>query len=173
MVCILYNYADTYMPELIEAGSDVNVVDNRGRSAIMLAILERKTNLASFLLSKGANLQGNTPLIIAASQRMYEMVRKLLPVSSINAKNHSGVTALMASISGVVSAGLGEHQEYDMDVVKNTAMLLLQNGANPQISDVNGDTPLIIAASLGMLKRTPLGAKDGSSDGSNDGTFKG
>jgi uncharacterized protein len=96
-----------------------------------LHIVTKRTDAAwmGFLLQKGANANtkdgaGNTPLIIAAIARFTEGVDLLTRVKAqVDVQNRLGETALLKAV-----------QNRDVTIAK----MLLDAGANPDISDSSG-----------------------------------
>jgi ankyrin repeat protein len=84
------------------------------------------------LLMLGADIEakdklGSTPLIIAAEEHLYPVVKELLTKKAqVNIQNQDGVTALMGAVC------------CRADIVQ----LLLDNGANPNMQDMSGWTAL-------------------------------
>lgn len=133
---------------LIEAGADVNQQDDRKDSAFLLAGAEG--DLATLrLVAPSAdtailNRFGGTALIPAAERGHVEAVRFLLEETrvQVNHVNNLGWTALLEAI--VLSSGGPPHQE----IVRT----LLAHGADPNIADRDGVTPLRHARSRGQIE---------------------
>ena len=101
------------------------------------------------------NEHGLTLLGIAAHYGQYEVVKSLIKHGAeINALSHSNLsfipknTALHAAIAGVKS--------------KEVIEFLLTNGAEPNITDSEGNTPLHIAAFEGNIAIAELLIKNGA-----------
>ncbi len=83
------------------------------------------------------NEQGYTPLVIACYRNQIEVVEYLISMNvEINNKN-TQITALQ----GVAYKGYAE-----------LAKILLENGADPDVADANGTTPLIYAVQFGHIE---------------------
>lgn len=103
-----------------------------------LHIATRRTDLAwvGFLLQEGADSnsrdrEGNTPLLLAAQSRWYEGVAVFTKVKAqVNEQNRLGETALQKAV-----------QNRDVNTVK----LLLDAGANPDLTDNSGSSARSIA----------------------------
>jgi ankyrin repeat protein len=123
--------------QLIAEGSDLNY-EFKGDTTLENAILYRKVNIARILLEAGAdpNLQdaeyGATPLFVAAQMRDDDTLALLLDKYKSN-PNHvakGGRTVL--------------HQAADFSNAAGTEMLL-KAGANPNVVDDQGRSPLDLA----------------------------
>ncbi|MDQ3060708.1 MAG: ankyrin repeat domain-containing protein [Pseudomonadota bacterium] len=113
--------------------TDVNQVNLKGESALMLAALKGHLALADLLIKKGAdvNKTGWTPLHYAASAGHLPVIRLLLDNSAyIDAESPNGSTPLMmAAMYGTPDA----------------VNLLLQQGADPTLKNQQGLTALQFA----------------------------
>lgn len=133
---------------LVEAGGDVNQQDDRKDSAFLLAGAEGDVATLRVVAPSAdptiLNRFGGTALIPAAERGHVEAVRFLLEATrvDVNHVNNLGWTALLEAI--VLSSGGPPHQE----IVR----LLLAHGADPNIADRDGVTPLRHARSRGYLE---------------------
>jgi uncharacterized protein len=113
--------------------TDVNILNNKGESALMLAALKNQQNLAEKLIRKGADINktGWTPLHYAASGGHVAIISMLLENSAyIDAESPNGTTPLMmAAMYGTTAA----------------VKLLLEEGADPQLKNQLGLTALQFA----------------------------
>ena len=109
---------------LINAGLDVNIQDENGMTALMMACEVGCVPLVEWLIKAGAavniqNIFGNTALICATFKRQNECVRKLLECgANTSIQGKDGLTALM-------------HAARTGDV--NCLQTLLDGGADPNI----------------------------------------
>ena len=133
---------------LVAAGSDVNARDNKKDSPYLYAGAEGRLEILKLTLAAGADLKstnrfGGTALIPACEKGHVENVRELLKTTiDINHINDLGWTALMETAMkknrGAVHAEI--------------TRLLLAAGANPNIPDHQGVTPLAHAEQAGNME---------------------
>lgn len=142
------NHVET-VAALIDAGADVNLRDNMVNNPFLLAGAEGLLDILKLTVKAGAdpkltNRFGGTALIPAAERGHVEVVEYLLTHTNIdiNHVNNLGWTALLEAI--VLSDGGPKHQEI--------VMLLIQHGANVNIPDRAGHTPLRHARERGYKK---------------------
>jgi len=169
---------------LIEKGADVNINTGNftGQTPLHASAINGCLESCEVLLNSGAQAspeddEGNTPLHIAALKKGFEKVVQLLVEkgAGINVKNRKGLTPLHLAVchdhydavSVLVNAGAKVNT---MDVLGNTALhfvsrealwsgtldLLLDHGADPNVQNGQGDSPLICTASnLSIVDRLP------------------
>lgn len=113
--------------------TDINQLNPKGESALMMAALKDQKDLADKLIKKGAdvNKTGWTPLHYAATHGHLAIIRLLLENSAyIDAESPNGTTPLMmAAMYGTPEA----------------VKLLLEEGADPQLKNQQGLTALQFA----------------------------
>jgi len=90
---------------LIKKGADVNACNNKGSTALLYSSLRGKTEVVKLLLKKGANPNHpnsiTTPLMIAASQKEYEICKMLIEKGADKyAVDEKGITVLDYAKSG-------------------------------------------------------------------------
>ncbi|AKJ41080.1 ankyrin repeat domain-containing protein [Pragia fontium] len=159
----------------LQTGLDINVTNRQGRTAIIIASLHKQYECVSFLLHAGAdiNIQDQTcfnPFLLSCLNNDLQLLRIILPANpdltvltrfggvgitpasekghvdivrellektniNVNHTNFLGWTPLLEAI--VLNDG-GKKQQ---DIVK----MLLDNGANPHMTDKYGKTPLELA----------------------------
>lgn len=130
---------------LIEAGADVNARDATQDSPYLYAGARGRQAILGLTLAHGADLGstnrfGGTALIPAAERGHVETVRTLIDAGvAIDHINRLGWTALLEAI--ILGKGGTAHQE----IVE----LLLAAGANPELADGDGVTPLTHARQRG------------------------
>jgi len=125
---------------LLEIGTDVNVKDKDGKTALMFTSdlwggvpVNAYLEVAELLLDKGADVNaedkdGKTALMVASDRGRLEVLKLLLVKGAdVNTKDKDGKTALM-----VVSNN------------PEVAKLLLDNGADVNAKDKDGKTALLV-----------------------------
>ena len=117
--------------KLLKSGTDVDATDSSGWTALMYAAVSSHSEPVELLVASGANpnhnsFSGNTPLMAAAISRSFN-VDLARSGADINAKNSSGITALM------ILAAEGEGDEVEG---------ALKAGADPSLKDAQGRTTL-------------------------------
>jgi len=131
---------------LIERGADVNARDAIDDTPFLYAGAEGRLEILRLTLAAGADLKstnryGGTALIPAAHHGHVETVRELLRTRiAVDHVNRLGWTALLEAI--VLGDGGPAHTE----IVR----LLLAHGANPNLPDRDGVTPLAHAERRGQ-----------------------
>jgi ankyrin repeat protein/DNA-binding beta-propeller fold protein YncE len=131
---------------LIEAGADVNVKDNTQQSAYLIPTAEGYLDLLKLTLQVGADVHSldsynGTGLIRAADRGHVEIIEELLKTDiAIDHVNRLGWTALLEAII------LGDGRQRHTEVVR----LLVQAGADVNLADSNGVTPLAHARQRGF-----------------------
>lgn len=127
------------MRECILMGFDINIRDINGYSAIHYATKMSNIELLLFLINQGANinscdLYGNTPIIIACSKGDVYISEILIKNGcDVNIRNKNSNTALYYSI----------HENTEI------TQMLLENGANINVIDIDGETPILTALKHG------------------------
>lgn len=123
---------------LISAGADVNAQDAKHETPLLRAGSDGRLQILRLMLKAKPNFKvldrhGATPLIPAAEKGHVEVVRELVQTKiNLDHRNQLGWTALMEAV--VLGDGSPRYQE----VVK----ILIEAGADPNIPDVDGITPL-------------------------------
>ena len=139
------NYLDVACA-LIEAGADVNAKDDTEQSAYLIATSEGYLELLEMTLAAGADVRSldsyrGTGLIRAAERGHVEIVARLLETDiAVDHVNRLGLTALLEAV--VFGDGGARHTE----VVR----MLIAAGADPNLADGNGVSPLTHANQRGF-----------------------
>ena len=131
---------------LVDAGADVDIRDNRLDNVFLYAGAEGLLDILRIANEAGAdpaltNRFGGIAIIPASERGHVEVVRYLLNESDVDVDhvNRLGWTALLEAI--ILSDGGPAHQE----IVR----MLLDAGADPDLADGDGVTPLAHARSRG------------------------
>jgi hypothetical protein len=131
---------------------------DNGNVALHIAASKGNTQMASYLLSKGANLNiqdifGNSALHYAADKKRYDMVELLIKCGAdVNMKDFRGNTPLHAACVN-----------NDIEVVR----ILLLNNANPESSDLSDVKPAQKATAVpvkALIERKIQSLKGGDED---------
>ncbi|CAM3238665.1 ankyrin repeat domain-containing protein [Paenibacillus taichungensis] len=132
---------------LIEAGADVNVQDDMKNNPFLYAGAEGYLDILKLTIEAGAdpaitNRYGGTALIPASEHGYVDVVRELLTQTSVNVDhiNQLGWTALLEAI--ILNDGNKIQQQ--------TIQLLIDHGADVNLSDHDGVSPLIHAKNKGF-----------------------
>ncbi|WP_110934555.1 ankyrin repeat domain-containing protein [Paenibacillus bouchesdurhonensis] len=166
--------------KLLQDGADINATDGRGRTAVMAATYNNKAETVKALIQEGAdiNLRDeslNNVLLYAGAEGFLEIVKLAIDAgANPQLTNRYGGTALIpASERGHVEVvqELLSHSDIDVNHINNlhwTAVLeavilgsggekhqkivqlLVNHGADVNIGDGNGVTPLMHARQKGF-----------------------
>ncbi|OEJ14534.1 hypothetical protein BFL38_05715 [Brachyspira hampsonii] len=160
---------------LIKYGADVNTKNNYGASLLDTAYtteLALNREMFKVLVENGFDLESRikggeyyspadydyTPLMIAALRNDYDMVKFLVEKGAdVNAKTHSEhssvETPLLLSLDN-------EHPDYRYYYYKNenssAAEFLINNGADINVTNEDGETPLMYASKVHNIKVVEL-----------------
>ena len=144
-----YNNDPESVKLLIENGADVNIQDSMKNNPFLYAGAEGYLEIVKLTIDAGAdpmllNRFGGTALIPASEHGYVDVVKELLEQTEIdvNHVNDLGWTAILEAI--VLGDGGKKQQE--------TLRLLISHGADVNIPDSNGVTPLQHAKKLGYKK---------------------
>ncbi len=168
------NVTTEKLKKWIEAGADINKVDNEGNSVLMMAARYSSSAVAQFLIDNKANIKainknGQSALWFARSSENINFITMLVKNGDdIEMADPNGNTLLMYSakrgltdlVSTLISKGAnvkainkeGEtaahfarrHEKYE------TLKVLVENGADIEMADANGNTLLMYSAKRGL-----------------------
>jgi ankyrin repeat protein len=125
---------------LLEGGADLESIDEKGRTALLLASENGDEDIIRLLLEGGADIErkdeyGWTPLSLAVRNRDMRIMKLLLEKgANIESKVMRGWTPLSFAIK---------------DACQEVIKLLLEKGADLEPKDQHGRTPLSLAAENG------------------------
>jgi ankyrin repeat protein len=139
--------------ELLRRGADANAVEHQRYDLVTIAAVANDGEMLAIALAGGnratniTSLYDGTALIAAAHLGHMEPVRQLIAAGApLDHVANLGWTALIESI--VLGDGGPRHTE--------VLRLLLAAGANPNIADRNGATPLMMARGRGYVAMQKL-----------------
>jgi len=148
-----YNHDVASAKALIESGANVNLQDDMKNSPFLYAGAEGYLEILKLTIQAGAdptitNRFGGTALIPASEHGYVDVVKELLTTTKINVNhvNNLGWTALLEAI--ILNNGDQKQQE--------TIKLLIQHGADVNISDYEQVTPLKHARDRGFKEIVQL-----------------
>jgi len=138
---------DAAVERLLAAGADVRLTDTRETTALHYAAAHGRNATVERLLPRGADRDAvdgsdDTPLTLAAAGAHFDIVLSLAAQGAdINAQGNGGRTALLQAVmESRIPAG---------DDKARLVAELLSHGADPEIADDYGWTPLMRAAHAG------------------------
>jgi uncharacterized protein len=138
---------------LLEKDANINIRDNRSDNPLLYAGAEGMLDFVKVSVAAGAdtsilNRFGGTALIPAADRGHVDIVEELLTSSDVNIDhvNNLGWTALLEAII------LGDGGKAHQTIVE----LLIQHGADIQLADSNGISPLQHAQNRGYQEMVEM-----------------
>lgn len=158
LIVAAHRSVDDIARALVKGGADVNAKDSQQYDILTIAAVNDDIEFLRLALELGANPKAitspydGTALIAAAHLGHYRVVADLIRAGApLNHVNNIAMTALIESI--VLGNGGVNHIA--------TLQLLLDAGANPNIPDRSGASPLQLAQSRGYLAMVDLIRKAG------------
>jgi ankyrin repeat protein len=157
---------------LIAKGAGINDRNQDGQTPLIAAVFNSDSSIVKILISKGAeidkkhsnNYPDRTPLMIAISQQNFDLVELLISKGAkVNERSNDGQTPLMVAIATGDNNRASEYRPQEFiypafklilnknQAIPKTIQLLLDRGANPNLSDINGDTALHFIGKLGTV----------------------
>ena len=156
---------------LIAAGADIDERTQTNGTAFMFAVLGNRRQIAEWLLAKGADIQvigsnGWTALTLAAAKGHTDMLQWLIdmgaetqirdvyrytPFMRAVENGQDSVAVLLANLPGT---DVNAQDEYDNTPLHHAVSandiamvrLLMQHGADPDMANRDGATPVMLAA---------------------------
>jgi uncharacterized protein len=171
--------------QLIESGADINAKDGDGQTALLVAVQNNQIEIAKALTAAGAdiNVQASnkdTPWLLAGASGRTEIIEAMIPLGpDLSIRNRFGGNALIPACerAHVETIKLLLTTEIDVNHVNNlgwtclleivilgdggsrhqeAARLVLAAGADPNLADKNGVTPLAHARANGQTETARL-----------------
>ena len=132
-------------------GVDIDIVDNKGRTALMFAIYTGHTKIAKLLIGAGINssINGITELMIAAYIGDIGHVKRLIEIDNADLEaydSHRRTAVMFGTLGG------------NIEVVE----FLVKNGADINASTENGRTALMFAAMYKIPKIVEFFVRSGA-----------
>src|ERR1700733_1759841 len=128
----------------IENGANASGRNRDGWSPLTFGALGGSVEVGRLIIEAGADVNSQswdeawTPSLQAAENRQHGFMRFLIQNGAdVDAKTKNGTTALILS---------AREDETDMTADLQAVEILLRSGANPNLADASGVTPLMIAA---------------------------
>ena len=130
---------------LVQEGANVNAKDITGRTALFLAIEEGHKDIAEFLIDKGADVNAKNP--------RYRYNNRIIdPLTLATERGYANLVELMigkgADVKMMGAALFPAIEDGNFEIVK----ILVDNGADLEVKDGDGITPLIRAIKKGEGK---------------------
>jgi ankyrin repeat protein len=140
---------------LLTRGANLDATQARGQTALMWAITERHADVIRALIEAGADVHarsanGFTAILFAGQQGSLEAGQLLVAAgANVNDKAPDGSTPLLLAVSGTHPVG-----DANVSLVRRDELplFLLSRGADPNLADADGYTPLHWAAQNGKAE---------------------
>jgi ankyrin repeat protein len=144
--CLVENIENVKL--LVEHHADVNVFGKNRITALYFSY--NNADIVDYLIKQGANINakvasGRTPLMIAVSKGKYPAVQKLLENGAdLSLRDETGFSAMH------FACGQPYSDDSKISVSPELLELLIKSGANVDITDFIGLTPLMVATREGL-----------------------
>jgi ankyrin repeat protein len=144
-IAVLYRHPEN-LDEILKANPDIDAINTEGYTPLHLAV-RRPDNeeVIELLLQQGADLSitdptGRNALLVSVSSNQKEYIRLLVSKGiDINSWDNDGNTALHYPLISVLENKL--YLPYSKEIVK----ILMEEGADPQIRNKEGKSPMDLA----------------------------
>ncbi len=154
---------------LLDRGADLEAQDKGRRTALTIALQQRNTEIAELLLERGAKVDvpgSRSPLLLATQENMPEVVKLLLDRgANPEVVGDNGAMPLTVAISsgnvemvklflnkGVHLADYGSTVMFARPFDLEMLTFLLDNGANVDARDINGNGDTLLIETVRMDK---------------------
>jgi ankyrin repeat protein len=157
IVAASYDGGSEVVKFLLEKGADISARDGAGSTALVAATEANDTATVRLLLQKGADVNaagvfyegatsGQTPLMNAAAHGNVDVIKMLLAKGA--SVNVTGSAEGLRVKNGAIALGMYTPLLLAASFASPAAVkLLLDAGAKPNVQDVRGMTPLMLAVS--------------------------
>jgi len=146
MAAIIYGNIDAVECLVSNPRIKIDQQDQHGNSALMIAVNQNNLPIIQKLLAHGANInladfEVITPLMFAATNGYVDVVQYLAtyPTITINQQSKKGNTGLMVAL----------YSSNNLMIKRQLIQQLLAAGADPEIANKSGTTPLKLAQAIG------------------------
>ncbi|WP_209121777.1 ankyrin repeat domain-containing protein [Alkalihalobacillus sp. BA299] len=148
LIAALNNH-HTAVKFLVDAGADINVQDQTCLNPFLYGCIKGDVELVKLMIRAGADVElvtrfGGVGITPASEKGHIEVVRELVSTTDINV-NHTNYCGWTPLIEAIILNDGGEIQQA---IIK----LLLEHGADPQMVDQYGITPLELARRKGYTE---------------------
>lgn len=143
---------------LLDKGADPKAANDSGVTALMRAAERASVPALQALLDRGAEVHardrdGRIALLIAVRRGDPEPVELLLDRhAEVNARDRSGRSVLLAAIDAPEHFSYQDQERFSPQIVR----MLLRRGADPNLADDQGDTPLEAARRRGYAEAVAM-----------------